>query len=115
MKNDEFEKAACAGSLMLAELSKHWRKGRAWDCSKERSFNYAVCGAAKPAYAAVPLVSYRSGHPCYVVAQGRSITDGGFGSSNGSTPFLNDMTEKEPKSEFQNKIKVLNMKVRIPS
>ena len=112
VKNDAFEEAVVAGSPMLAALRPYFPK------ETGRGFNYAVCDAAKPAYAADTLEPYGSGDPCYVVAQGRSITDGGFGSSDGprrrgaSTLFLNNMTEKEVKSEFQNKIKLLNTTVR---
>ena len=106
VKNDAFEEAVVAGSPMLAALRPSFKKERG------RSFNYVVCGEAKEAYAAVTLEPYGQGKKCYVVAQGRSVADGGFGSNDGSTLFLNNMTEKEPKSTYQNKIKVLNATVR---
>ena len=49
VKHDEFEKAACAGSPMFAELKANWKTSSEWDCNETRSFNYAVCRASKRA------------------------------------------------------------------
>ena len=124
VKHDEFEKAACAGSPMFAELKVNWKTSSEWDCNGTRSFNHAVCRAAKPAYAAVPLESYGSGEPCYVVAQGSQLIGGGFGSSDGTLLFWDIMGPEEQQKfiygkdtkgikNFQSKKKLLNMFIQV--